>query len=402
MNLEAVIDLLRDRIGLDPESLGPTVLPRAVGVRLRALGLKPADYAARLAGDAQEFDTLVADLTVPETWFFRGAEVFPYLARHIAEAVRGQAPGQRFRILSVPCSTGEEPYSLALTLVEAGVPAPAWQIEGVDLSPRLIDQACRGRYGEFSFRQTPPELRRRYFRRSDGQWELSPDVRCLVRFRPGNLHAPFFLAGEAPFDLIFCRNLFIYLHSAARRRALDTFDRLLAPQGLLCTSPAEALGFENARFERTGPRECFLYRRPPPPPRIEDRGPRTEERKTVPSTLAPRSSILDPRSSRPVDLLARARQQADGGHLDQALATCREHLGRAGPSADLFSLMGALHQARHEADEAFRCFRRALYLDPQHRDALTHLMLCCQERGDHAQAARLRRRLERFAEGGEA
>ena len=99
------------------------------------------------------------------------------------------------------------------------------------------------------------------------------------------------------------------------------------------------------------------------------------------------------------DRLARARRLADVGRLDEALAACRACLG--GPSADLFALLGVLHQARGEADEAARCFERALYLEPGHRDALTHLMLLRRERGDHAQAALLQRRLGRAAAGGD-
>jgi chemotaxis protein methyltransferase WspC len=101
------------------------------------------------------------------------------------------------------------------------------------------------------------------------------------------------------------------------------------------------------------------------------------------------------------DPLAEARRLADGGRLTEALAACRAQLERAGPSAALYALLGAVHQGRREADEAVRCFRSALYLDPDHVEALAHLMLLSQERGDGAAAALLRRRLERVAAGGE-
>jgi chemotaxis protein methyltransferase WspC len=415
MNLTPVTDLLSERIGLDPESLGPTVLPRAVASRMRALGLGTSgDYALRLAGDAQEFQALLGDLIVPETWFFRGGEVFAFLARHVAEAVRQQPAGAPFRILSVPCSTGEEPYSLAIALVEAGVPPAAWVIEGVDISPQLVERGRQGCFGNFSFRQTAPEIRQRYFRPRDDQWELDPAVQPLVRFRQGNLLAPGFLAGEGQFQIIFCRNLFIYLDPAGRRRALDTLDRLLVPQGILCTGHAEPLDFLDQRFQRTGPEGCFLHQRT---------GERQKEAETrsqvggesllrvgpargvdvasdpVPVHIPVSPSPADAHA--PVDLLAQARQHADGGHLEKAFAGCQQQLKRFGPSADLYSLMGMLHQARQEKPQALRCFQRALYLDPQHREALMHLMLLCQELGDDLQAARLRRRLERVTPGGE-
>jgi chemotaxis protein methyltransferase WspC len=395
MKLAPVIELLQDRIGLDPESLGSDVLPRAVESQMRAHGLTaPSEYATRLVEDARAFQHLVDEVTVPETWFFRGGDVFAFLARRIADAVQRRPAGQRYRILSVPCSTGEEPYTLALALMEAGVPPVAWQIDGVDLSCRLVERARQARFGDFSFRETAPDLRQRHFRLVDGSWELAPALRSLVCFTQGNLLAPLFLAGEKPFDLVFCRNLLIYLHPAARRRALDTLDRLLAPQGLLCMGHAEPLDFLNPRFEPIGPKGAFLYHR------LAPRSP--DQQPSVPTSRRPEPAPLlatapRPTPPAPADLLTHARQQADAGRLDDALASCQAHLDRCGPSPDLFGLMGVLHQARHEKVEATQCFQRALYLEPAHHESLTHLMLLCQEQGDHRQAERLRRRLERVA-----
>jgi chemotaxis protein methyltransferase WspC len=400
MNLAPVIDLLRQRIGLDPASLGTSTLARAVAARMRTLGLTaPPTYASRLAADPQEFQLLLGDLAVPETWFFRGGGVFAYLACQAAEA--GRKGGKKFRTLSVPCSTGEEPYSFAIALAEAGVAAAAWEIEAVDLSSALVERARRGRFGEFSFRQTPPELRARYFRSAPGGWELDPVIRSRVRFRAGNLLDTHFLAGEAPFDLIFCRNLFIYFHPDARRRGLDTLAGLLAPDGWVCAGHAEPLESLDHRFRRTGPEEYFLYGRAVatasatlalaeriPPPRPEPPAP-------------PVTPAVPVEASAPIDRLSRARQEADRGQLAEALASCREQLQRSGPSADLYSLMGVIHQARQEKDQAVRCYQAALYLEREHAEALAHLMLLYREHGNHAQAELLRGRLERVSPGGE-
>ena len=123
-----------------------------------------------------------------------------------------------------------------------------------------------------------------------------------------------------------------------------------------------------------------------------------------PSTVpCPPTTSHHPPSTPPavVDSLAAARQLADSGQLADALACCREDLGRSGPSADLYSLMGVIQQAMQERDEAIRCFQRALYLKPTHAEAMAHLLLLCQEQGDDDQAQRLRQRLERVVPGGE-
>ena len=391
MNLTVVADLLRERIGLDPASLGATSLTRAVWGRMAALGLtRPAEYAVRLTNDAREFQTLLGEVTVPETWFFRGGDLFAHLASRVVESARARLPGSRYRILSVPCSTGEEPYSLAIALAEAGAPASAYVIEAIDVNPAYLERARLARFNDLSFRQTAPELRRRYFRPVDAGWELVPAIRSLVRFREDNLLAPNFLAGEEGYDLIFCRNLFIYLHEGARRRALDTLYRLLAPSGLLSAGHAEPLDRFDARFARTGASGYFLFHR------------KTAGRKDEPEAAsAPLPSEPAEPATAAVELLVRARRQADAGKLDEALATCESSLRLFDPSADLFGLMGVLYQAIRKKEEAVRCFQRALYLEPGHRDALTHWMLLCKEQGDLAQGALLCDRLERLSAGGE-
>jgi len=428
MSLISVSDLLCERIGLAPESLGATVLPRAVETRMQVLGLSTVDdYAARLIHDLEEFQILVADLTVPETWFFRGGEIFAYLARHIAQATRQQPRGAKYRVLSVPCSSGEEPYSLAIALTEEGVPPASWMIEGVDIDPRLTERARQGRFGHLSFRETALELRERYFRASEETWELHAAIRSLVHFQEGNLLDPRFLAAEANFDLIFCRNLFIYLRPTARLRALAALDRLLAPQGLLCMGHAESLDSLKAGFVRTGPQSFLLYHRTPDragggaasarcatvcqpwhgQETVPQRGETVPQRGTVPQRDVgdegdPGTAHHLPRATHDApDLLVQARQQADSGQIQQALATCQAHLQFAGPSAELFCLMGVLHQARQEKEEAAGRFRQALYLEPLHRESLMHLMLLCREFGDDAQATRLRHRLKRSAPVGD-
>lgn len=418
MSLAPVIALLRQRIGLEPGSLGATTLSRSVTSRMRALGLSTGkDYAARLACDMEEFQLLLADVAVPETWFFRGGQVFMHLARQVAGAIGQCEQKETYRILSVPCSTGEEPYSLAIALAESGVPAASWEIVAVDICSRHLEVARRGRFGNFSFRQTPSLLRDRYFHAVAEGWELDPAIRARVRFHQANLVDPLFLADEGSFNLILCRNLFIYLTPDARRQALNAIMRLLAVDGWLCTGHADPVEFENSRFQRIGPRSYFLYRRiAEGPDLVQDeqaascRSEKIVKRK-LPATTPPprhhRTARLEPRLALasgeppvPIDLLVQARRQADSGRLADALASCQDQLARAGPSADLYSLMGVIHQARQENDQAVRCYERALYLEREHTEALTQLMLLSQEQGDHVQAGRLRRRLARIPPGG--
>jgi len=395
MTLASVAKLLEDRIGLDADSLGNATLRNVVTERMQALGVSdPAVYAGIAGGREDEFEELENRLLVPETWFFRGGEMFATLASEIAgrlETVKG-------RILCLPCATGEEPYSLAMALLDAGVSLDRWSIDAVDLSKRCIDAAIRGSYRDFSFRQTPVELRDRYFRPEGTSRSLDLSVRSLVRFQVGNIMDPALLSGAA-YDFILCRNLLIYLTPESRVRALMNLERLLAPGGILGVGHAEPQILAARGYGRFGPESCFLYRKettatprpelPPVPVPVR----RSKSQNAVVHSPV-RLAVQPPRAEVNVSL-PEARRLADQNRLDEALTICRAYLVRMGPSADAYSLLGIIHQASGSIPDANDAFRRALYMNPDHSEALTHAMLLSSRLGDETRAAALRDRLAR-------
>jgi chemotaxis protein methyltransferase WspC len=162
------------------------------------------------------------------------------------------------------------------------------------------------------------------------------------------------------------------------------------------------------RFQRAGPDGFFLYTRAsaavarrestPEPACLAAEKPKAKSQKPGAKNQEPKAGDSPGADA---DLLRRARAQADAGHLAEALALCHRHLARAGPSADLFSLMGILHGAKRQQQEALLFFQKALYLKPDHEEALLHLSILHEERGERQQAAALRGRLARLTSLGE-
>jgi chemotaxis protein methyltransferase WspC len=387
VNAAAIESVVRERLGVDPQSLGPDVLAAAVRERLRALRTTdPALYAVRLMTDGTEQDALAVELSVPETWFFRGGRpLFEKLAGFLAERTVGRGAGNRVRALSVPCSTGEEPYSLSIALHERFLTPTDYQIDAVDISPRALDRALAARYGSFAFRDTGVDVRPVYFRQTEGQWELLPHLRAGVRLRPGSLTDPNFLAGERPYDLILCRNLFIYFTDTGRQRALANLDRLLAIDGRLCLSPAEADKLPSGRFVPDGPAEFGVYKR-------------LGTSSSVYRALATRpvvAPVPPAPSAAPGADLAAARALADSGKLDEALAACAQVLKARPTDADALALLGVLHLAAGRTADAADALRKALYLVPDHVEATEHMIAVCERRGDRDRAAVFRAKLAR-------
>lgn len=263
MKYPAIINELTRRIGLNPESLGDHAIDTAIDSRMRYHGLKEQSaYAMRLTSDHLEFQKLINDIVVSETWFFRGVELFETIAKHVRQLASNRSTGNPIRILSVACSTGEEPYSLAMMFEQAGISASSYRIDAVDVSSRNLEIAKAGSYGEFSFRQIDRTIRDVFFiEKANHQWALDTTIRSKVKFRLGNLMDTNFLIDEAPYDVILCRNVFIYFTAEARRTALRHFERLLCSTGILGMGHAESSDLTEPRWTRFGPETACLFQR---------------------------------------------------------------------------------------------------------------------------------------------
>jgi chemotaxis protein methyltransferase WspC len=180
--------LLRRRIGLDSQSIGSASIKRAVWLRMESLGLgRLEDYERLLEGSRAEWNQLVESVVVTETWFFRDPLVFAAFVRLVLEEWLPSHPAAPLRLLSIPCASGEEPYSLVMALLDAGVPPDRIQIDAVDISARALARAERGVYGKNSFRGKDLTFCDRYFQPSKEGFVLEPAVRNCVRFFRGNL-----------------------------------------------------------------------------------------------------------------------------------------------------------------------------------------------------------------------
>jgi chemotaxis protein methyltransferase WspC len=233
-------DLLKRTMGLDATAIGPSAIEHAVRERMTVCSLPDVGaYEAHLVSSESELQALIEAAVVPETWFFRDAAAFVEMVRTL-DAAPHRAGTDRIRLLSLPCSTGEEPYSMAMALLEAGVPGSRFRIDAIDISARNIAYAGRAVYGKNSFRGSDLAFRERHFERSEIGYGLSEAVREVVHFRQGNLFASDFLPQAGIYDIIFCRNLLVYFDRPTQTRAIEILGRLLADGGTAFVGPAEA------------------------------------------------------------------------------------------------------------------------------------------------------------------
>lgn len=261
MVLAAIETLLSQKIGIDPSIIGSRKIARATEIRSSACGSPDLNtYFKVLQTSPQEFEELVEQIVVPETWFFRDRKSFDFLTNWVRSEWLPKSTRTELRLLSVPCSSGEEPYSIAIALMEAGLPTNRFSIDAIDISFQAIAKAQRAIYGKNSFRGEAYIDRSRYFQPTPEGYEVLPSVRSRVNFRQGNLLNAF-SATQVKYDIIFCRNLLIYLEPSACTQVLNILERLLLNSGLLFVGAAETGKINGDRFTSVRQSFTFAYRK---------------------------------------------------------------------------------------------------------------------------------------------
>jgi chemotaxis protein methyltransferase WspC len=400
--------LLKEKMGLDAESIGIASVERAVRERLTARGLKDVQVYWEQLGAGQELQELIEAIVIPETWFFRDPEAFAALVRVIrAEWLAKHAEGT-LRMLSLPCSTGEEPFSMAMALLDGGLPPSRFHIDAIDISTRALARAELGVYGKNSFRARDLGFRDRYFEPVEHSYRLSDGVRRQVSFRHGNLLSAGWLHGAHGYDVIFCRNVLIYFDRVTQGRAVEVLGRLLTASGLLFVGPSETGLLLDHGFVSAGIPLAFAFRRGGSVPQLRS------QRRLAPAAKPVLAKPYQPVARaqpqpKPIPAvntgaatghwIEQARHLANQGKLVEALKYCEQNLRSQPASAETFHLVGLLHDAAGRVREAAEHYRKALYLDPQHPEALVHLAVALQKEGDAHGAQRLLERASRLGAG---
>ncbi len=256
--------LIKEQTGIHLSDAKRSLVYSRLGRRLRALGLTDfASYYALVERDAEELGRCINAITTNLTAFFREPHHFEFLAdRVLPELKQRHAHDRRIRIWSAGCSTGEEPYSIAMVVREVMGTAPGWDIKilATDLDSDVVAKAASGIYELERVAGMDETRKRRWLRRgrgaNAGRVRIAPEVRELITFRQLNLMHPWPMRG--PFDVIFCRNVVIYFDKETQRRLFDRYADIMAPEGYLFIGHSESLHRVSDRFEHLGK---TIYRR---------------------------------------------------------------------------------------------------------------------------------------------
>ena len=402
---DGLIDHLRARLGLAIPFGRTAALEAAIQRAMRICGVTdPVEFLPILQTDNSVFDTIVAEVTVGETYFFRDPNLFELVRKLILpEILRCRPAGAPIHIWSAGCATGEEAYTLAILMEEERLEARA-RILATDVSRQALRTARAGVFSRWSLRTDTGRLAERYFIPEGDRLRLADRFRTRVSFKFLNLATEFATAGSAPspFDLILCRNVLIYLDPETIRQVARRLFDSLANGGWLLTGPSDPPLWNHAPFKTIITSSGVLYRRegratslpsgcktphsrPSPALRLPDAAPKAQ----APPRAAP---AVPPRRTQRVMKggaeLREIRDLADRGELAAAESALLALLARDALSVEARHLLAVLHLAAGRTADAIGSLRRLIYLDPNVPAA--HLMLgaLLERQGDLAGARR--------------
>lgn len=424
--------LLREATGLN---LSKSVVERAIKNRMAQTAVSdPETYLDQMT--PAEMTALVELVVVPESWFYRDPQAFVAMTEFLRARLAANSD-RLLRILSIPCAGGEEPYTIAMVLTDAGIPPQNFMVDAFDISPTCVARAKSGIYGRNAFRAQDLAFRDLHFSSAgDGDYSINDEIRKQVRFKQGNLLEFDLSARSGHYDVVFCRNLLIYFDKPTTKAAIAKLRALLADDGQLFAGYAEVPSFCQHGFTPLSYNQAFGLLKetaaPPQPatkpahaPRVTVKAPppsaarRTASPPSLPPALptpAPsalassRTATGRPAAGRPAtaaatpvptpavgaNLLAEARKLADRGDIKAAEKHCRDHLAQHPESSEAYFILGLLNELTNKPQMAEDYWKRCIYLQPDHYEALCHLALLAEANNDASGAAALKARAARI------
>lgn len=410
---------------MNPDSVGESSIKRAVDQRLAYLDIKTSsEYFMVLSNSPSEINELIEEVVVPETWFFRNRTPFNALAEYTKKVViPNLKDNEKIRILSVPCSTGEEPCSIAMTLLNEGIPPKQINIDAIDVSKRALTKARRAIYGKNSFRDVDETVIEKYFNKIHSGQQLDESVRGVVNYKLGNLLVGSLSPHPGYYDVIFCRNLLIYFNREIQLIALEKLHRALKVGGALFVGHVEMTHLPRDKFRKYDHPKSFAYLKNVMC--ITNKAVAGSEfnKDNHNANLIKKDSVLDatpnvsqislkninpahtqetagrtlisPAKHNRKDLLE-AEKLENENHYSAAIALCESYLESEPDSAQAYYLLGLIYHSQGDNKKSESFLKKSVYLDPNHENAMILSLLLAELRNDEEAIKSFKRRIERI------
>ncbi len=409
--LTKIKQIIKNQIGLDSSTIGDNTIESIIHQRMHQCGIDDCEhYLSLINNNKDELNELLEITVIPETWFFRDIRPFEIIYNKIQQQLLINR-SKRFKILSLPSSTGEEPYSLAMFLIDKGIIQSTFEIDAVDISNSALQHAQQGIYGNNSFRgKHYPRYQKVHFKYNGSTYEINQGIREKVKFyRLNILHKNAELHNK--FDFILCRNLLIYFDMDTKKIAFNQLADFLSSDGYLFIGHSEFGAVPTELFKNTGCEQAFALIKHSHPdftdaPTTDLKGEihsKPEPKIKIPVKKVNFESLIQKTEKDTISSNQRAlnisltdiKCLADADKLSQAQDACQLYIKTNGENADVLFLSGLVFSQQDDKKNAEAYFRKCLFLDPKHYESLMYLALLLEDIGDLKNSALLKQRANR-------
>jgi len=392
--------IVKNKIGLDSSTIGDSTIEKIILQRIQQSNAADfKDYLQLINTNPQELNELLETAVIPETWFFRDIKPFEFIYKNILKKYM-ENQSSTFRILSIPSSTGEEPYSLAMYLIDKGISDSIFNIDAVDVSPRALELAKTGVYGNNSFRgKHYSSYQIKHFSCNNNTYNINQNIKDKIKFYNLNI-----LHEQDPindqFDFILCRNLLIYFDTDTKLIAFDNLSKLMKDNAYLFIGHSEFGAVPDELFKNTGFEKAFALIKHTHPEFTESHKnstKKTNSKKIKPPYIKPNFKKLintPEETTNNAPTIKQIKQLSDASNFEEAKEICQLYINSHGEDSDVLYFLGLINSSKDNHDKAEKHFRKSLFLNPKHYNSLIHLSLILDRKGDSKNSALLKKRAE--------
>lgn len=392
--------VLLKEMGLNISSLGKNSIKKALSRRMKSTSESSFyAYISLIKNSTKELNEFIDEVAINETWFYRDEAPFTALSNYSLTCLK-KRPNEPVRLLSIPCSTGEEPYSMAISLLEAGLTESQYLIDAIDISARSLATAKEGIYTKNSFRGHSKRFQSRYFDQFEkSSYAVKTHVKNNVNFNKGNLLNLCAARTSKPYNVIFCRNLLIYLDVSYHNRVLKILSNLLHDDGLLFIGHSESGLFTDSPFTPSPYPKTFSYIKNrlvqaivSPVDTFAPVATQFSKPKNIPDLdnmppyFSPAEKTMD---------IADAKFFAANKEYEKAVLIYEKIIQEKGPSATVFYLLASTFYDMSDFKNSIQMLKKAIYLEPNFIEAINMLSLIYKDLGDEENFQKFTRRSKR-------
>jgi len=404
-----ILNTICNEIGLEPASIGEFSIEKSIKNTVLKLGhLNSKDLLKDISVSKNTLQILIEEIKVPETWFNRDTQAIIFLQNYIKDNYLNYPAKLPLNILSAPCASGEEVYTIAIALLEIGLCKDDFKIIGSDISKECLSKAEKGVYTKSSMRSLSDEYICNYFDKFDYQYYLKDNIKnCNIKFINANLIKDLKNEISGNFDLIFSKNLLIYLNDDSRKKLLNNLNIWLKDDGVLFAGISEINYLTRNGFEQVNHSMSFACKKKlsiPLPKKLSKSTPLISKsfsfstKNNKPTIHNEHSRLVQ--SEEVISDIDTIRQLIEKENYNDALKLCNSILSKNGLNDKVLFWKGMIFYLQADYSSSKDAFTKALYLDSNCYDALIYLSLIENQQGNLEKSALYKQRAAKVFELG--